>query len=157
MNVLDEARGLIYGERHSEYGPAGEEFKRVADGWSAIIGADVTATDVALGMAYLKIVRESYKHKRDNIVDAIGYLALAQDIEEAQGVPSASEETAYGASGTGVVPASEPETRPTCPNPDGNHYFVITRDKWPWEHFSTTQVGACAAGHSFTLIAEGVY
>lgn len=80
MTAIDEAKTLIYGERHDEYGPAAEEFRRVADGWASILGANVLPSDVALCMAWLKIVRESYKHKRDNIVDAIGYLALYEDV-----------------------------------------------------------------------------
>ena len=82
-SVLDEAERLISRDRRAEYGPVEESFQRVAAMWTQIISAPVTAKQVALCMAAMKICREVAKAKRDNAVDAAGYIALAQQIEEA--------------------------------------------------------------------------
>jgi hypothetical protein len=83
-SVLEEAGRLISQDRRAEYGPVEESFQRVAAMWTQIIGAPVTAKQVALCMAAMKICREVAKAKRDNLVDACGYMALAQQIEEAK-------------------------------------------------------------------------
>jgi hypothetical protein len=44
--------------------------------------ADITPKEAVLMMALMKISREGFKHKRDNIVDGAGYLACAMRIEE---------------------------------------------------------------------------
>ncbi len=80
--VLNTAEGIIYGDRHESYGPAEREFERVATGWSALFGAPVSAKQVALAMVWLKVCREDFSHKEDNLVDMCGYAALAAEIGE---------------------------------------------------------------------------
>jgi hypothetical protein len=82
-SILAEAEGLVNGARRDEYGPAEEGFAQYARGWSEIIGAEVTPTQVALCMAWLKICRELNGHKRDSLVDAAGYIHLAHVCAEA--------------------------------------------------------------------------
>lgn len=74
--VLQEADRLISGDRREEYGSVKESFEAVAAGWSLIIGHEVTATQVALCMVWLKVMRETVKDKRDNWVDMAGYAGL---------------------------------------------------------------------------------
>lgn len=80
MSVLRKAERVIRGPRRSSYGPANASFKRVAAIWSAILDHPVTAQDVAMCMVGLKMVRQTTKHKRDNIVDMAGYVGLMEQL-----------------------------------------------------------------------------
>jgi len=81
-DIFDEARALVTGDRHEQYGDSSMEFTKVARAWSDIVGYAVEPWQVPMMMAALKIVRESFCHKRDNITDAIGYLYLANKFFE---------------------------------------------------------------------------
>ena len=80
MSVLQEAEQIINGPRRDAYGPVEESFVRVAAVWSAILKHEVTAHHVALCMAGLKLCRESNAHNLDNLIDAAGYIALAEKV-----------------------------------------------------------------------------
>jgi hypothetical protein len=82
-SILLEAEGLVNGARRAEYGPAEKGFEEYAVGWGVIIGAPVSAEQVALCMGWLKICRECQGHKRDSLVDAAGYMQLAHLCAEA--------------------------------------------------------------------------
>lgn len=83
-SICEEATRLVDGPRRGEYGPAKDSFNNIAAVWSAILHKKLkeplTAHEVAILMAGFKLVRESNKEKRDNRVDAVGYLILAQKI-----------------------------------------------------------------------------
>lgn len=85
---LEEAWRLTHGDRKSSYGAVQVSFARYAKVWSGLLGAklkeDLTASDVALLMAALKLVRESNKQQSDNVVDAHGYLILHDEIKQAE-------------------------------------------------------------------------
>lgn len=81
-SILLEAEELIHGERRKEYGPVSKSFAQVAKLWSVVFGIEVTPKQVALAMGCLKLQRELHKHKRDNLRDYAGYMALAQEIED---------------------------------------------------------------------------
>ena len=83
QSVLEEANELINGERAAEYGDALTEADKIIRGWEVILGLEpgsMKLTAPALCMTWLKIVRETNRHKRDNIVDAAGYLGLAEKV-----------------------------------------------------------------------------
>lgn len=82
--IEQEARRIIGGDRRQEYGGAKESFDNIALAWTAVIRAR-TKTDikldgetVALMMTVFKCIREANSHKRDNLVDGVGYLLLAE-------------------------------------------------------------------------------
>ncbi|MDR1684921.1 MAG: DUF6378 domain-containing protein [Desulfovibrio sp.] len=75
-----DAHALINGDRQNSYGSPAESFNRTAALWSAYLGRGVSAKDVAVCMALLKLAREAYRHKPDNLLDAAGYLGLAADM-----------------------------------------------------------------------------
>jgi hypothetical protein len=72
--LLEEAGYLVSEERQAAYGHPSKNFSETAALWSVILGIQVTPEQVALCMVQVKIARELNAHKRDNIVDAIGYL-----------------------------------------------------------------------------------
>lgn len=81
-SVLAEADGLIFGPRQADYGHPRTDFTRTGRMWAAILGIpEVTAAQVGLCMAALKISREVNHHKRDNLVDAAGYIGTVAMIE----------------------------------------------------------------------------
>ena len=82
--ILLEAHALINAERQNDYGPPLASFARIAALWSAYLGHTVTGKDVAVCMALLKFSREAHSHKRDNLLDAAGYIGLAADMEAGQ-------------------------------------------------------------------------
>ncbi len=83
QSVLDEAKSIVAGARATEYGEGAENsLPRIAAYWSTYLGRDLSARDAANMMVLLKMARESHKPKRDNHVDAIGYLALAEQCED---------------------------------------------------------------------------
>lgn len=80
--ILEEAARTIMGDRRRTYGDAQESFGRIAALWSAILQTHVTATQVALCMAALKISRAvGAPDHRDSFVDLAGYAALAFELD----------------------------------------------------------------------------
>lgn len=77
-----EAETIVNGARQADYGHPLDDFSKTALIWSAILGIEVTPKQVALCMVGVKISREVNKPKRDNIVDAHGYLMTYSMVEE---------------------------------------------------------------------------
>lgn len=81
--IEEEARRIVGGDRRESYGPVRDSFESIASIWTGIIGCVVTAENVALCMIGLKIARESNAHKRDNLVDLLGYTFLLEALQDA--------------------------------------------------------------------------
>ena len=89
-DIFDEARAAVDGERQDEYGDAEYHLVVVGRAWDCLL--DVIAlregvgcvgpSDVALMMSVFKIIRECHAHKRDNLIDAAGYLLLAARMSD---------------------------------------------------------------------------
>jgi hypothetical protein len=82
QSIFEEGAQIVDGPRHEDYGDFHHNMKDIALVWSGILGVRIKAKEVALCMAGLKLVRESNKHKRDNGVDAVGYMGIAHEIGE---------------------------------------------------------------------------
>lgn len=84
--ALQQAIDIINGERQDVYGSPEDSFSKIADYWTTYLGDQmtdrITAEDVALMMVLFKIAREANQHKRDNIIDAAGYLGIYADMQE---------------------------------------------------------------------------
>src|SRR6266705_7182672 len=81
-SITEEATRLVTGMRRKDYGHPIEDFSRTAKIWSAILGIDVTPNQVALCMVGVKISRQVNTPKRDNLVDAVGYILTLEMVEE---------------------------------------------------------------------------
>lgn len=83
-SILQEADRLVSNARAEDYGDASEGFRLAAR-----IAAVITPKDAPIAeeciyfMIALKLARHHHKIKRDNLVDAVGYLAL---LAEEQGL-----------------------------------------------------------------------
>ena len=80
QDILTEARNLVLGDRQDAYGDPYEHDKRTAALWSALLGFDVPVRKVALMMIAEKLGRETYKPKKDNLRDIIGYAWKADKV-----------------------------------------------------------------------------
>lgn len=80
ITVCDEARAAVYGPRNKDYGSVTDNFGMTAKMWSAILGVSVSAKDVGLCMVALKVSREKFCSKRDNLVDIAGYAATLEKL-----------------------------------------------------------------------------
>jgi hypothetical protein len=81
-DILLAAHAVINKARQGTYGPPNNSFARTAALWTAYLNNYVAPKDVAVCLALLKLSRESFKHKTDNLLDAAGYIGLAQDLAE---------------------------------------------------------------------------
>lgn len=87
VQVLNEAAGLINGDRNASYGTPTQNFTNIADLWTIGFrhllceGASFTASHVAQAMSYVKLARMIAGSKRDNWVDLAGYAGCGAEID----------------------------------------------------------------------------
>lgn len=81
-DIFAEADSLVKGDRRKAYGSVTESFLNIAAIWSVVLKRTITAQEVAKCMIGMKLVRESNKHQKDNLVDLCGYSKLLQELEE---------------------------------------------------------------------------
>jgi hypothetical protein len=85
--VLAEADRLIHGPRQQDYGHPTADFERTGRYWSILFGVEVPTWKVAAAMVMLKVSREENAHKRDNCVDAAGYVGCWAMCTEEDNAP----------------------------------------------------------------------
>ena len=90
MGALENALKLTHGDRNEDYGEPHENMARIAEIWTGILRASgvisgdraVRPEDVAMCMIGVKLAREAFKHKQDNLDDMAGYVdVLERTIE----------------------------------------------------------------------------
>jgi len=82
-DMIREAIDLVNNDRQKDYDHPLDNFTRIAKIWSAVLDIDVTPEQVALCMVGVKVARQAYAPKEDNIIDGVGYfLTLAKVIEK---------------------------------------------------------------------------
>ena len=80
--ILDRALACVCGDREQDYGSPENNFRTIADMWSAFMGIEITPTEVAAMMALLKIARVASGHsKADNWIDLACYAACGGELE----------------------------------------------------------------------------
>lgn len=80
--ILEKAIA-IDAERDAQYGGKERNFESIAKMWSCYLDVDITAEDVCVMQAMLKIQRiKTGVYHEDNYVDASNYLALAAEMGE---------------------------------------------------------------------------
>lgn len=78
-NFLDEVFNTIT-QRQESYNSPIQNFQDIADVWTIQMrhklkeGAKFESEDVSLMMIAIKLLREKFAHKRDNLVDIVGYV-----------------------------------------------------------------------------------
>lgn len=88
-SILDEAQGIIWGDREKTYGEPDVNLKRIAGMWNAYMSAKAQSNsttiepeDVCWMMVLLKASRQMNTPKRDNLIDAAGYIGLIERIQK---------------------------------------------------------------------------
>jgi hypothetical protein len=85
--ILERAGKLVSQDRQRVYGPAEDNFNRIAKGWSVLLGVDVTPAQVGLCMAWLKMCRLVHTPQDlEGYVDGSGYMAISGELAKAVGV-----------------------------------------------------------------------
>lgn len=75
--ILEEANEIVNNrseEKDRQYGPFSEGMDRAAKIFSGMTGIEVTGREMFMALIALKFSRESYNHKRDNLLDAVAYI-----------------------------------------------------------------------------------
>lgn len=84
-SYVQEAMRIVLGERNAAYGDPAEDYAKTAKIWSGLLAsklkADITPTEAIAMMIGVKLSREMHGHKRDNLVDAHGYLLCMQWVQ----------------------------------------------------------------------------
>lgn len=79
--ILDKAKIVINGERQDQYGNPEDSFSAIAKLWTAYMGIEFSAHDVAMMMGLLKVARiKGGAGSEDSYIDLCGYAALAADM-----------------------------------------------------------------------------
>lgn len=84
MNILEIANEIVNTrseEKERQYGPFSKGMERAAMIASGATGKDFTAKDIYMAMIALKLSRESYFHKEDNLLDAAAYIGALNNYE----------------------------------------------------------------------------
>jgi hypothetical protein len=77
MNILEKANEIVNirsEEKERQYGPFEEGMHRAAKILSGMTGMDISIDLMYKALVALKLSRESYNHKEDNLLDAVAYL-----------------------------------------------------------------------------------
>lgn len=84
----EEATRLVGGDRQAAYGHPYHDFLRTSTMWNGLFseklkqGCKIEPEEVGMAMVLLKLSRQMNKKKRDNIVDAHGYLITVDMVEK---------------------------------------------------------------------------
>ena len=81
QDILKDAQNLIGDDRQKDYGDKVTNHTNIAALWSIFLQSHVTAHDVAVCMALVKVARLMHQHKKDSYIDMAAYAAIAGEIE----------------------------------------------------------------------------
>jgi hypothetical protein len=79
--ILEEC-ARIAKERQEQYGSANDSITLAAKILDETFGIKLTPKEFCFVMVALKLSREKFNPKRDNILDSINYLAIAANFKE---------------------------------------------------------------------------
>lgn len=78
--ISTKAIEIVQGARNEQYGNPVESFKKISQLASLKTNKEITTLDCVRVLQAVKEVRESYKHKEDNLIDLIGYIEIENMI-----------------------------------------------------------------------------
>ena len=83
MNILEKANEIVNlrsEEKERQYGPFQEGMERAAKILEGMTGLEVEPEFMYKALIALKLSRESYNHKEDNLLDAVAYIGALNNI-----------------------------------------------------------------------------
>lgn len=84
-NILEQADQIVNHrseEKERQYGPFAESMERMKNIFNAMTGLDLKTEHMYQAMIALKLSRESYNHKEDNLLDAVAYMGAMNNYLE---------------------------------------------------------------------------
>lgn len=81
-SILTEANSIVNGDRNVQYGDVKTQFQIYADIFKVNTGKEITPQEVCQVLIAVKLGRERFKHKRDNLVDLAGYTEILNRLNE---------------------------------------------------------------------------
>jgi hypothetical protein len=82
-DAATDARALVYGDRQKDYGPPERNLQKIGVVWGALLDKEpLSPRLVAVMLAAMKTVRASGRDNRDDLIDGIGYLLLADESSD---------------------------------------------------------------------------
>ena len=81
MNILEEANRIVNGDRQADYSDPVKNFSDIAIAASFLTNKSLTAEDCCNVLIAVKLTRERFKHKVDNLVDLAGYTEILNRIK----------------------------------------------------------------------------
>jgi hypothetical protein len=88
-SLCQRAHSIIFDrteETDRMYGPFSEGMDRAASIFTSSTGIKIEGRHMFIAMVALKLSRESYNHKSDNILDAIAYLQGLENYENEKNI-----------------------------------------------------------------------
>ena len=85
MSICKKADELVDGDRQEQYADPVKNFVLISELATRLLARPVSAADCAKVMLAVKLSREAYKHKEDNLVDLCGYAEILNRIESISG------------------------------------------------------------------------
>ncbi len=83
MNILEKANEIVNlrsEEKERMYGPFEEGMQKAAEIASLISSKQITINDMYNCLIALKLSRQSYSNKEDNLLDAVAYIGSLNNI-----------------------------------------------------------------------------
>lgn len=82
-SILSEAEDIVNGSRQSDYGDAANNFRRIANIVNSMYPQlNINAQQCCAVLMAVKLIREGFRHKRDNLVDLCGYAHIMNEIND---------------------------------------------------------------------------
>lgn len=82
-SILAEAEDIVNGSRQSDYGDAANNFHRIANVVNSMYPQlNINAQQCCAVLMAVKLIREGFRHKRDNLVDLCGYAHIMNEIND---------------------------------------------------------------------------
>lgn len=91
MNILDKANEIVNKrseEKERQYGPFQQCMLKTAKLASIMSNKEISIVDAYNVLVALKMARQSYAHKEDNLLDAVAYLGSLNNFLEKEGHPN---------------------------------------------------------------------
>lgn len=83
-SILEKAHEIVNErseEKERQYGPFSEGMKRAAMIFNGMTGMDLTGREIFKALIALKLSRESFSHKTDNLIDCVAYIQALENYE----------------------------------------------------------------------------
>lgn len=81
-SILKKAHNIVYNrteEQSRNYGEIQESMERASRIATHILGQDISTEIIYWSIVAIKLSREGYKHKEDNLLDAVAYMSALND------------------------------------------------------------------------------